>query len=166
MKKFFQEFKDFITKGNVLDLAVGMIIGAAFNAIVKSMVNDLLMPFISLMFNGDVSEQYWILKGTPIIDIAGNITNANEVVLLYWGRFLQSVIDFLIIGFTLFVIVKVVMRLQKAAEERKAHLLAKHGKGEEEPEEEEEEPEEVVEVVSEEVLLLREIRDSLQKESE
>lgn len=163
MKKFFEDFKAFITKGNVLDLAVGMIIGAAFNAIVKSMVNDLLMPIISLMFKGDVSQQFWVLQGTPIIDMAGNVTNPSEVVLLYWGQFLQSIIDFLIVGFTLFVIVKVVVKFQKMAEERKENLKAKYGEAEEEVLEEE--PEEVEEVIPEDILLLREIRDSLTKQN-
>lgn len=162
MKNFFKDFKAFITKGNVLDLAVGMIIGAAFNAIVKSMVNDLLMPVISLMFDGDISHQFWTLRGTPEF-VDGLLVNADQVVLLYWGRFLQSVIDFLIIGLTLFTIVRVTIRIKKIGEERKEKLIAKYG---EEVVEEEPEEEEVVEVVSEEILLLREIRDSLSGEKE
>lgn len=166
MKKFLTEFKNFITKGNVLDLAVGMIIGQAFNAIVKSMVNDVLMPVISLLFKGDVTTQYFVLKGTATFDeTTGLIVKSQDAVLLYWGQFLQNIIDFLIIGLTLFIIVKIVLRFEKIREEKKAELLKRRAasKGETDEEDEEtEEEEEVAEViVSEEVLLLREIRDSL-----
>ena len=67
MRMFFKDFKAFIMRGNVLDLAVGMIIGAAFNAIVKSLVNDILMPVIGLAYQGDVSSQYWVLRGTAAV---------------------------------------------------------------------------------------------------
>lgn len=160
MKKFLTDFKNFITKGNVLDLAVGMIIGQAFNAIVKSMVNDILMPVISLMFKGDVTSQFFVLKGSATFDEAtGAIIKSQDAVLLYWGQFLQNIIDFLIIGLTLFIIVKIVVRFEKIREEKKAELLKRRAAGEEVTAEEEEEVAEVI--VSEEVLLLREIRDNL-----
>ncbi len=165
MKKFFKDFKAFISKGSVLDLAIGMIIGTAFNAIVKSMVNDLLMPIISLMFQGDISDQFFVLKGTakyvanPTTDVL-ELVKSSDAVLLFWGRFLQSIIDFLIIGLTLFVIVRVTANVQKRAEERKAKIKAKLAGGEEITAEEEEH---VEEEVSEDILLLREIRDSLKE---
>lgn len=164
MKKFFKDFKAFITKGNVLDLAVGMIIGASFNAIVKSMVNDVLMPIIGLVYQGDVSTQYWVLRGTATLDEAGKLILSPDAVLMHWGQFLQSIIDFLIVGLTLFIIVKIVVRLQKMRDRKKEELLRKYSKGEELTEEEKEEIKEVEPEVSEEILLLREIRDSLSKE--
>lgn len=163
MKKFFGDFKDFITKGNVLDLAVGLIIGQAFNAIVKSLVNDILMPTISLMFKGDVTSQYFVLKGTATFDEAtGTIIKSKDAVLLHWGQFLQNIIDFLIIGLTLFIIVRVIVKFQQIKDEKKAEILKRHASGEEVTEEEKKEVAKAV--VSEEVLLLREIRDSLKSE--
>ncbi len=165
MKKFFEDFKKFIGRGNVLDLAIGMIIGAAFNKIVSSMVNDLLMPLISLVFKGDITNMFWILKGSAnwVANDAGvlELVKSADAVLLFWGRFLQSIIDFLIIGFTLFVIVKVSVGVQKRAEIRREQLKEKLSKGEEVSEEEVAEVETAEPEVSEEVLLLREIRDAL-----
>lgn len=155
MKKFFKEFRDFLNRGNVLDLAVGIIIGGAFNKIVSSLVNDILMPIISIPFNGDLTAKFAVLRGTAsyATNDAGELilVKSADSVLLYYGRFIQSILDFIIIGFTLFVIIKVVIGLN---ERRKQKALA-----------EKEPVEEVVEepVISEEVLLLREIRDSLKK---
>lgn len=168
MRKFFKDFGAFISKGNILDLAVGVIIGGAFNAIIKSLVGDLLMPVISLMVKGDIKDQFLVLRGTAewVTDADGALVlqQSTDAVLMYWGRFLQNVIDFLIIGLTLFIIVKVIIRLQKRAEQRKAAIRAKRVAGQPlTPEEEEHEPEPQP---SEEVLLLREIRDSLQKREE
>lgn len=167
MKKFFKDFGAFISKGNVLDLAVGIIIGGAFNAIIKSAVNDLLMPVISLMFKGDISQQFLVLRGSAEY-VANADTGALELVksadavLLYWGNFLQAIIDFLIIGLTLFIIVKIVMTLKALREARVAAIKAKRESGEPLTQAEEEihpEP-----VVPEDIQLLREIRDSLKKE--
>lgn len=164
MRKFFNDFKTFITKGNVLDLAVGMIIGAAFNAIVKSLVNDVLMPVIGLAYNGDVSSQYWVIRGSVTTDAAGNMILSDNAVLMYWGRFLQNIIDFLIIGFTLFIIVRLVVKFQKLRTEKTKELLKKISAGEQLTEEEAIEAEEKLKEEPEEVKLLREIRDSLKKE--
>lgn len=164
MKKFFQDFKSFITKGNVLDLAVGMIIGAAFNAIVKSLVNDVLMPVIGLAYQGDISSQYWVLRGTVTVDATGNLILSSDAVLMYWGSFLQNIIDFLIIGLTLFIIVRLVVKFQKLRDEKKEELLRKFSTGEQLTEDEEKEAIETLPPISEEILLLREIRDSLKKE--
>lgn len=163
MKKFFKEFGDFMKRGNVLDLAVGIIIGGAFNKIVSSLVNDILMPIISIPFNGDLTSKFVVLRGTasyvnnPDSGVLELIRSADAV-LLFHGRFIQSIIDFLIIGLTLFVIIKVVVKFNEKREQLKA--LRVHEEVSEEPEEE------VVEevVISEDILLLREIRDSLKKE--
>lgn len=162
MRKFFGDFKKFISKGNVLDMAVGVIIGTAFNKIVSSLVADMLMPIISLVFPGDITNLYTVLKGTPEI-VDGIIINKDAVVVLYWGKFFQSVIDFLIIGFTLFIIIRVAMGFQKRAEKHHQAIKDKLAKGEEVTEEEVKKVEEKKPVVSEEILLLREIRDNLTK---
>ena len=105
MRKFFQEFKKFITKGNVVDLAVAVIIGAAFNKIVSSLVADILTPLISLAL-GDVN-----FSELKIILVPG--TEAVKEVAITYGVFLQAIFDFLIIGLTIFIIVKVYNRFQK-----------------------------------------------------
>ena len=109
MRAFIDEFKKFILRGNVVDLAVGIVIGTAFGKIVDSLVNDVFMPIISLMTGGfDVSKQTLHLYG-----------EAN----LAWGSFLQSVINFVIIGFCMFLVVKGINTLHKyvlKSEEEKA----------------------------------------------
>ncbi len=105
MKKFFTEFKAFIKKGNVVDLAVAMIIGTAFNKIVSSLVNDVIMPLISLMIGGkDVTDWKWIIRQAQY-DANGNVLVAETA--LKYGMFIQAVIDFLIIALTVFIIVKI-----------------------------------------------------------
>ena len=94
MKKFFRDFKAFITKGNILDLAVAVIMGTAFNKIVTSLVNDMLMPLICSIFGkSTVSELAFYINGTAI----------------HYGSFLQAIIDFLLIAITLFIILKAAM---------------------------------------------------------
>lgn len=94
-----KEFKDFVMRGNVLDLAVGVIIGAAFGKIVGSLVNDILAPVIGLLFGRvDFSEQAIIVGETAV----------------RWGAFLQSIIDFVIVAFVIFLIVKSANKMKKA----------------------------------------------------
>lgn len=105
MKKFFSEFKAFIKKGNVVDLAVAMIIGTAFNKIVSSLVNDVIMPLVSLCVGGtDVTDWKWVIREAEY-DVNG-VELVAETALKY-GIFIQAVIDFLIIALTVFIIVKV-----------------------------------------------------------
>lgn len=107
-----QEFKKFIMKGNVLDLAVAVIIGAAFGKIVGSFVNDVLMPPIGLLIGGvDFSDLAIILKEA--------VGDAPAVTLAY-GKFVQAVIDFLIIAFVIFMVVKGYNATQKKEEEKPA----------------------------------------------
>ena len=110
MRKFFSDFKKFITKGNVVDMAVAVIIGAAFNKIVSSLVADVITPLISLA-TGNVSftELKWILRE----GVAATETTAEIPALtLKYGQFIQYIIDFLIIGLTVFVMVKVFTKLK------------------------------------------------------
>lgn len=109
MKKFFKDFGEFIKRGSVVDLAVAMIIGAAFNAIVKSLVNDVIMPVIGLVGGVNVAEASIELV-PAVLDGTGAVV--TEAVLLKYGMFIQTVIDFLIIAFSVFVIVRLFTRLR------------------------------------------------------
>ena len=105
MKKFWAEFKKFISKGNIIDLAIAFIIGASFNKIVSSLVNDVIMPLISFAIGGaDVSDWKWVIKPAEY-DAAGNLVVAESA--LRYGNFIQTIIDFLIIAFTLFIMFKI-----------------------------------------------------------
>lgn len=107
-----QEFKKFIMRGNVLDLAVGIIIGGAFGKIVSSFVSDVLMPPIGLIIGGiDFSNLALTLK-----EAQGEV----PAVLLKYGAFVTSIIDFLIIGFAIFMVIKAANRMMKKQEEKPA----------------------------------------------
>lgn len=110
MRKFFKEFKAFITKGNVFDLAVGMIIATAFNKIVSSMVNDIIMPLVTYATGAASLSDLSIPLRTAKDAITG-----ETIVTLRWayGNFIQTVIDFLIIAFSVFIMVKIVTNSRK-----------------------------------------------------
>jgi len=128
MKKIVGEFREFIARGNVIDLAVGVVIGSAFGKIVTSLVNDILMPLIGVILGG--------------IDFTSLSFKINDAVIKY-GLFIQNIIDFLIVAFCIFILVKFVNKLTsiKKKEEKKEEAKAK----------------------SDEVKLLEEIRDLLKK---
>lgn len=115
-KGFFAEFKKFAMKGNVIDLAVGVIIGAAFQKIVSSFVNDLIMPLVGLLTGGkNFNEQFVILKLPEGVDKA-TITSLDAatkagVTTLNYGSFITAVIDFLIVAFVVFLMVKAINKL-------------------------------------------------------
>ena len=96
MKKFFNEFKEFAMKGNVLDMAIGVVIGASFSSIVSSLVNDIFMPLIAVL-TGDVqfSELKLVFKGT-----------GDNAVTINYGSFIQNIVNFLIVALCLFLVVK------------------------------------------------------------
>ncbi len=107
---FIKDFKVFISKGNVIDLGVAVVIGAAFNKIVTSLVNDIIMPLISLLAGGlNVTDWKWVLKKAEY-DTAGNVTKAETA--LQYGNFIQNVIDFLIVAFTIFIVLRAFSKLQ------------------------------------------------------
>lgn len=113
MRKFFQEFGAFISKGNAIDLAVGIVIGTAFNAIIKSLVADIIMPLIGLIAKVDVKSLYLVLRGTAVFDeVTGKLVTSEGAVLLTYGNFIQTVVDFLIIALAVFLAMRVVLRLQ------------------------------------------------------
>ena len=116
--KFFSDFKDFISKGNIIDLAVAVVIGGAFNKIVTSLVNDIIMPVISLIAGKvNVSD----LK----VEIVEATADSPSVTLNY-GVFIQNVIDFLIVALTIFIILRAFVKLQNIRQ-----LLVKNDKDKE-----------------------------------
>ena len=137
-----QEFKDFAMKGNVVDMAVGFIIGGAFKTIVTSLVNDIVMPPIGMAMGGVNFKALHVVLGEKTYETMDAAMKAGAPVIKY-GAFIQTIVDFLIVALAVFVMVKSV---NKMAEMRKK-------------EEEEAAPAEP----AEEILLLREIRDGLKK---
>lgn len=126
---FMKEFREFINRGNVMDLAIGVAVGGAFTAIVKSLVDDMIMPITSLLAGGlDFS--------TLSLDIP-NIFGANSVAHIAYGNFLQNVVNFLIIAFTIFIIVRLINRMNRkhdkdvadAKNEAKVEATKKNSKG-------------------------------------
>jgi large conductance mechanosensitive channel len=116
MKKFFADFKKFITRGNVLDLAVAVIIGGAFSKIVGSLVKDILMPVISLVIGEKGFENYKYVI-SPADEVNGIAENA-----ITYGVFIQNIIDFLIIAFVIFVIIRSIMRISELANAKKIEV--------------------------------------------
>lgn len=110
-----KEFKDFIAKGNVMDMAVGIIIGAAFTAIVTSMVADLIMPFIGVVTSGiNFSDMFLTLNGEVYATLAD--AKAASAPVVAYGSFINAVINFLIVGFVVFMLVRSVNKLKRAEE--------------------------------------------------
>jgi large conductance mechanosensitive channel len=130
------EFREFIARGNVVDLAVGVVIGAAFGKIVTALVDGIVMPVIAMVTGGVNADAWkWVLKPAQL-DAAGKET-AAEVAIRY-GMFLQTVIDFLLVAFVIFLFIKAYNRIRRPADAAPP-------------------------APPEEVLLLREIRDSLRQ---
>ena len=111
----FKEFRDFALKGNVMDLAIGVIIGAAFGSIVASIVDDLFMPIIGLILNGiDFSNLFFVISNpsnVPVPSVAA--AKAAGVATLNYGLFINAVVKFTIIAFVLFLVVKGINRLRR-----------------------------------------------------
>ena len=144
MKKFFNEFKEFISKGNVMDMAIGVIIATAFGKITTSLVNDVFMPLIGMLIGGIDLAKLNITLSPAVVDEAGEVV--KEAVVVGIGTFLTTVIDFILVAFVVFLVVKA-FNTAKAKLEKPA-----------EPEPEPEDPE-----PTKEELLLTEIRDLLKE---
>lgn len=127
MKNFIQEFKAFAVKGNVIDLAVAVVIGAAFGKIVSSLVENIITPFIGILLGGVSFKSLSLQVGEAVIG---------------YGLFLQNVFDFIIIALAIFALVKILSKVRQKKEQQ---------------------TEEKLKVTPEEIILLREIRDSLRK---
>jgi len=109
MKNFFEEFKSFAIKGNMIDLAVGIIIGTAFNKVVSTIVSAIIMPPLSLLTDDvNLSNKKWILR---------EATESMEEVAIGYGELIESLIDFGIIAFTIFVMVKFINRFKEKSED-------------------------------------------------
>jgi large conductance mechanosensitive channel len=111
-----KEFRDFIAKGNVMDLAVGIIIGAAFTAIVSSLVADLINPVIGLLLGGvDFTNMYVVMRGTVAEGVGLETARLSGAAVFAYGAFLAACVNFVIIAFVVFILVKVVNRMKEAA---------------------------------------------------
>ncbi|MBB4842336.1 large conductance mechanosensitive channel [Paucibacter oligotrophus] len=143
---FFSEFKEFAVKGNVVDLAVGVIIGGAFGKIVDSIVKDLIMPIVGKIFGGLDFSNYFILLSNPPADFKGPMTyealSKAGVPMFAYGSFLTVLVNFIILAFIIFLMIKQINRLKR----------------EEAPAAPAEAP-----ATPEDIQLLREIRDSLKR---
>ena len=129
---FFKEFKTFIMRGNVMDMAVGIIIGGAFGKIVTSLVNDIIMPVISILTGSvDFKHLKYVIEPAQ-----GEIPELA----VYYGQFIQNLVDFVIIAFSIFIMIKMINKLKAKPKEEAAPAKP-----------------------SEEVVLLSEIRDELKK---
>lgn len=115
--KLVKEFKEFAMRGNVIDMAVGIIIGAAFGKIVSSLVNDIIMPPIGFLIGGkDFTDLKFILKDTAVNDAGDTI----QAVSINYGNFIQITLDFLIIAFAVFLLIKGINSLKKKEEKKPA----------------------------------------------
>ena len=162
MKKFFSDFKKFISKGNIIDLAIAVVVGGAFSKIVSSLVNDVIMPLISLITGGSsIKDLKWVIKAA-VYDTNGVVLVAENA--LRYGSFLQAIIDFLIISFCIFVVFRFLNASSKKLERIKQELIEKMAN------EKEKEPQvEKVAVLTDaqrQELLLTEIRDLLKNQTQ
>ncbi len=113
-----QEFKEFAVKGNVIDMAVGIVLGVAFNKIVQSLVNDLIMPPIGMLIQGvPFKDLRVVLK--PAVVAAEGVKASPEVAMLY-GQFINTVVEFVIVAFSVFMVVKVMNKVMRKREVEKA----------------------------------------------
>ena len=162
-KGLIKEFKEFISRGSVLDLAVGMIIGAAFTAIITAVVNYVLKPLISLIPLGESGTFKTVLK-PAVAEVSDAVTGevivaARDEVAILWSEVISAIITFLATALVLFIIVKAINTAKAKAEKAKAELEAK--KQAEEAPAEEPAPAPAEPVVPEDIKLLSEIRDLL-----
>lgn len=178
MKKLIQEFKAFITKGNVLDMAIGVIVGGAFNTIVTTLNKQILMPVVNWGLSfipGMSSGLYTILPNSKLAD---STTSADAVILgpngksytvlnyIDWSAFIESILNFFFIALTLFIILKVFTTLAKKRKELEETLKNKRQTENEKANEELVEETKAVEEVKDPVVgLLEEIRDSLREKN-
>ena len=140
MKKFFGEFKKFIMRGNVLDMAVGVIVGGAFTAIINALSNNILKPIINWLLalvlgKDSLSEVFTFLKRVDVkqdvLDEAGNVIGTEmvpdltESIYIDWGAFINAIINFLLIAFTLFVIVRVINGVRARLDAKEIEAAAK-----------------------------------------
>ena len=138
MKKFFKEFKDFISRGNVLDMAVGVIVGGAFTAIITALTNQILQPLINWLIalisgGSDTGLEAAVTVLKPAYDSAGALDLANSIY-INWGAFITAIINFILVAFILFCVVKIINSVRaggkKVAEKQRKAIEKKLKKGE------------------------------------
>jgi len=115
--KIIKEFKEFAIKGNMFDMAIGIVIGVAFNKIVSSLVNDIILPSFSIVIGNVNFQNLEVVLQKEIADNSGIII--QELVILKYGNFIQVIFDFLIIAITVFIVIKVFNKLKRKAEDEK-----------------------------------------------
>lgn len=123
MKKFFKEFKEFITRGNVLDMAVGIIVGSAFTAIITALVANILTPLINWIPGADNTGALQVVLRKAVLDEAGNVL--TEALVIDFGAVISAVITFLITAFVLFIILKTINSIRKKGEKLREQLKKK-----------------------------------------
>lgn len=155
VKQFFVDFKNFIAKGNIFDMAVGVIIGSAFSPIVSSLVNDIIMPPLGLLIGGKDFTQFKAVLKEAVVDTDGTIL--KEAVTINYGNFISIILNFLLIAFIIFLVVRIITKSQKHIQALQEKAKAK---GQPEVVEEPEAPAEPVETQED---ILRDIRDLLAK---
>ena len=144
-KGFFAEFKEFIMRGNVMDMAIGVIIATSFGKITTSLVNDVCMPLIGMLIGGiDLSKLNILLK-PAVLDEAGEVV--SEAVTLGIGTFITTIIDFILVALVVFLVIKGMNKFHDLTKKKEAEAAAEEAPAEPEPTKEE--------------LLLTEIRDLL-----
>ena len=122
MKKLIQEFKDFAVKGNMMDMAIGIIIGASFNSVIDVLVKKVMMPPLSLLSDGvNLENKKLVLRKEQTNEI-GNLS-VQEVAINY-GQLIETFIDFIIVGFTIFLVIKFINKLNKKAEDPKDQTVS------------------------------------------
>ncbi len=130
MKKFFSELKDFLMRGNVVDMAVGVVVGGAFSKIVSSLVSDVITPLISLISGGQSFSELFVILNPENFTPTDTITSVDAIftradaqscglATLNYGNFIQTIIDFLVIGVSIFVVLKVMMKTRNLLEHKK-----------------------------------------------
>jgi large conductance mechanosensitive channel len=120
MKKSIEEFKAFINKGNAIDLAVGLVMGTAFNNIIKSLVTHIITPFISLLGGTSLTQLFILLRGTATYDeLSGIYVFSENAIVLEYGLFITSVVDFFIISIALFLTLKLLVYLNQSVKKVK-----------------------------------------------
>ena len=123
MKKFFEEFKKFITRGNVVDMAIGVAVAGAFTKIVNAFTAGFVSPIVGLITGGaSLSEQKWILRPAVVETVDGVEKVVTPEVAFLWGNFVQMILDFLIIAFVLFVVMKTFNAISAKAKEMNEEL--------------------------------------------
>lgn len=121
MSNFIKEFRDFALKGNVIDMAVGVIIGGAFGKIVSSLVNDIIMPGLGILTGNMNFNEYKVVLREAYVNGVGE---AIPEVAITWGAFVQTIVDFLLIALCIFVAIKAINRLRKQSEKEAAEEAA------------------------------------------